>query len=260
MQLFSVNTDFEYVVRKPKQQKICFGSGQSRDTSKKGASPFMKYYILEDDPNIGPGCYNILESFNAIKTKPCSHSISKKGYSGLARFGKSTDYLEEYPSPSNYNVSSFPKHVKLQKYPFGSTSERKGIYVNKNPGSGMYVSKEIKGITFQHSFGGRVKMQLGVDLKCCSRNTDTCKMCGKKPTGDYWHLNNKIFLCRMCMTREFQEQVKFKKRELELFRKIRDCSGIHIHEGTDAKIWLMHPAIIKQWTRRETYLSAYLKD
>lgn len=82
----------------------------------------------------------------------------------------------------------------------------------------MYVSKEMKGVTFQHSFGGRVKMQLGVDLKCCSRNTDTCKMCGKKPTGDYWHLNNKIFLCRMCMTREFQEQVKFKKRELELFR------------------------------------------
>ncbi|XP_072754801.1 uncharacterized protein [Anoplolepis gracilipes] len=243
MQLFSVNTDFEYVIRKPEKQRICFGSGQSRDTSNKGASPFMKYYILEDNPNVGPGSYNVLESFNSIKTKPCSHSISKKGYNGLARFGKSIAYVEDYPSPCEYNVPSFPKHVKSHKFPFGSTSERKFFHVNKNPG-----------------FGGRVKMQLGVDLKCCSRNTDTCKICGKKPIGDYWHLNNKIFLCRMCMTREFQEQVKFKKRELELFRKIRDCSGIHIHEGTDAKIWLMHPALIKQWTRTETYLSAYLKD
>lgn len=69
MQLFSVDTEFEYVIRKPEQQRICFGSGQSRDTSKKGASPFMRYYILEDNPNIGPGSYNVLESFNAMKTR-----------------------------------------------------------------------------------------------------------------------------------------------------------------------------------------------
>lgn len=82
---------------------------------------------------------------------------------------------------------------------------------------GMYTVKKKVGITFQHSFGGRVKMLRGVDLKCCSINTDTCKMCGKRQTGDYWHLNNKIFLCRACMTKEFQEQAKFKKKELELF-------------------------------------------
>jgi len=82
----------------------------------------------------------------------------------------------------------------------------------------MYVTKEMKSIVFKYSFGSRVKMQLGVDFKCCSRNTDTCKICAKTPMGDYWHLNNKIFLCRMCMTKEFQKQVKFKKKELELFR------------------------------------------
>lgn len=76
MQLFSVDTDFEYVIRKPEQQRICFGSGQSRDTSKKGASPFMRYYTLEDNPNIGPGSYNVSESFSAIKTRVQTFIIS----------------------------------------------------------------------------------------------------------------------------------------------------------------------------------------
>lgn len=82
----------------------------------------------------------------------------------------------------------------------------------------MYISTEMKDITFQHSFGGKVKMQLSVDFKCCNRNTDTCNICNKKPVGDYWHLNNTTFLCRPCMTKELQEQVKFKKTELQLFR------------------------------------------
>lgn len=69
MQLFSIDTDFEYIIRKPKQQRICFGSGQSRDISRSGASPFMRYYTAEDYRNVGPGSYNTLKSFNAIKTR-----------------------------------------------------------------------------------------------------------------------------------------------------------------------------------------------
>ncbi|EFN75340.1 hypothetical protein EAI_06123, partial [Harpegnathos saltator] len=61
--------DFEYVIRKPKQQRICFGSGCPRDTSKKGMNSFMRYHTAEDYPDIGPNSYNILESFNAIKTR-----------------------------------------------------------------------------------------------------------------------------------------------------------------------------------------------
>ncbi|XP_032682958.1 uncharacterized protein LOC116849682 isoform X2 [Odontomachus brunneus] len=254
------DTDFEYVIRKPEQQKICFGSGCPRDTSKKGMSSFMRYYASEDYPGIGPATYNVLESFNAIKIKPCPCSFSKKGYSGIARFAKPVVHVDDYPSPSEYNIISFPKLVKPQKHPFASTSERRVLDINKNPGPGMYVNKEIKSIMFQHSFGGTVKMQLGVDLKCCSRNTDTCKVCSKEPTGDYWHLNNKTFLCRTCMMKEIQKPMKFKKKDLKLFRKIRDCSNIHIHEGTDAKIWLMHPVAVKQWIRREAYLTGYLKD
>lgn len=65
--LFSIDTDFEYVLQKSKQQRICFGSGQSRDTSRKNS--FMRYYTLDNYPNVGPSSYNILESFDAIKTK-----------------------------------------------------------------------------------------------------------------------------------------------------------------------------------------------
>ncbi|KYM98584.1 PREDICTED: uncharacterized protein LOC108777415 [Cyphomyrmex costatus] len=259
--IFPIDTNFEYIIRKSEPQKICFGSGQSRDTSRNNLNFFMRYYTAENYSNVGPGSYNVLKSFNAIKTKPCCYSISKRGYSGLARFAKPityNTYMKDYISSSDYAV---PKQIKTQKYPFLSTNKKRIFDTNKNPGPGTYNgSKEIKGIIFEHSFGSRVKMQLGVDFKCCNRNTNICKICGKTPTGDYWHLNNKIFLCRTCMIRECQEQTKFKRKKLELFRKIRTCSSIHIHEGTDAKIWLIHPIALKQWTRRETYLSAYLKD
>lgn len=69
MQLFSIDADFEYVIQKAEQQRICFGSGQSRDTSRTGMSPFMRYYTTEEYSNIGPASYNVLESFNAIKIK-----------------------------------------------------------------------------------------------------------------------------------------------------------------------------------------------
>lgn len=60
-------------------------------------------------------------------------------------------------------------------------------------------------------------MKLGVQFKCCSNNTDVCKICGQKPEGDYWHCNNKIFLCRPCMADAFQKQSKYKREELNRF-------------------------------------------
>ncbi|KAG7198213.1 hypothetical protein KM043_005621 [Ampulex compressa] len=252
--------DFQYVVQMQKPQKICFGSGCLRDTSRQGMSPFMKYYTLEDHPGIAANSYNVLESFKTFNTKPCMHSISKRGYSGIARFGKQVQYGDDYPSAFDYNICTFPKQVKKLKYPFASTSKRETLPVNKNPGPGMYVDSEKREIKFEHSFGGRVKMRLGTDFKCCSVNTDVCKLCGKKPLGDYWHLNNRLFLCRICMTKEFQEQGQFKRVELKCFNKIRDCSSIHSHEGTNAKMWLMNPSDVAKWIRREAYLAAYFKN
>nr|XP_012136640.1 PREDICTED: uncharacterized protein LOC105661993 isoform X2 [Megachile rotundata] len=250
---------FQYVLQKQEQQKVCFGSGCPRDTSKAGMSPFMKHYTLEDYENVAPNSYNVLQSFQAIKTKPCSHSISRKGYSGIARFSTKILLKHTSPSPSDYNISRFPKQVHESKHPFESTSSRGKFIDSGIPGPGMYVSIKEPCHKFYHSFGGKMNMKLGVDLKCCSKNTDVCKICNKKLTGDYWHLKNKLFLCRSCMNKEYETQTTYKRRELQQFRKIRDCSNIHRHENTMAKIWLMHPSDIAKWMHREAYLSTYLK-
>ncbi|CAL7937127.1 unnamed protein product [Xylocopa violacea] len=186
-------------------------------------SPFMRYFILEDYPNIAPNSYNVLESFKAIKTKPCSHSISKKGYSGIARFSKKPILKNHYPSPSDYSAFIFPKEVQKLKYPFKSNNKKQILVGNTVPG----------------------------------RNTDLCKICGKKPFGDYWHIKNEIFLCRSCMNKEFETEHKYRRRELKQFHKIRDCSILHQHGTTTAKMWLMHPTLVAEWIRREAYLSSY---
>ncbi|XP_076394563.1 uncharacterized protein LOC105661993 isoform X4 [Megachile rotundata] len=160
---------------------------------------------------------------------------------------------------SRYFKSWFPKQVHESKHPFESTSSRGKFIDSGIPGPGMYVSIKEPCHKFYHSFGGKMNMKLGVDLKCCSKNTDVCKICNKKLTGDYWHLKNKLFLCRSCMNKEYETQTTYKRRELQQFRKIRDCSNIHRHENTMAKIWLMHPSDIAKWMHREAYLSTYLK-
>lgn len=259
-----VNTDFEYIIRKPKQRRICFGSGQSRDTSRSGA----RYYTAEDYPNVGPGSYDVSDSFNAVKTRvrtftsPCQFNIEK----ALRNLYRSLDLSVDsralvasvkgvtavsLDSPNLSFVWKIVHRHPIASLPFLSLLKRRNIHshlparerssisskiqgtriilcVNDKIYSlestlrrfrpGMYVDKKIKGTTFEHSFGGKVKMQLGVDLKCCYRSTDICKICGKTPTGDYWHLNDKIFLCKVCMTKEFQEQAKFKRKKLESFR------------------------------------------
>ncbi|XP_031839880.1 uncharacterized protein LOC116430213 [Nomia melanderi] len=251
--------EFKYIIQKQEQQQICFGSRCPRDTSKKGMSSFMRHYTLEDYPNVSPNSYNALASYKAIKTKPCSHSISKKGYSGIARFAKQVLHKNDYSSSFDYNIPMFPKQLHEPKYSFKHNSKKRSFGANTIPGPGMYTSAKGGGIAFMHNFGGRVQMKLGVDLKCCIQNTDVCKKCKKQIVDDYWHLKNKIFLCRSCLTKEYETQDTYKKSDLTLFRKIRDCSVIHQHCTTTAKIWLMYPNVVTQWIRREAYLSGYLK-
>ncbi|XP_015117827.1 uncharacterized protein LOC107041687 [Diachasma alloeum] len=254
---------FNYIVEKQEQQKICFGSGKSRDIGlKRGMNAFMRFYVPEDFPNTGPGRYDVLGAFKAVTSKPCAKSFSRKGYGGLGRFAVSITHTEDYPAPCEYNVPSFPAKVKEMKAPFSSTAKRKTFDTNRNPGPGLYrnITPIRRRIIFDHSFGGSVKLRLGVEIKCCKRNTDICGVCDENPIGDYWHLNNRMYLCRGCMTIERQRPRKHTKKELNNFRKIRDCSMIHSHEGTDAKIWRMHPGVIQKWSQKEAYLCSYFKD
>ncbi|XP_033210898.1 uncharacterized protein LOC117168985 isoform X2 [Belonocnema kinseyi] len=249
--------------RRQGQEKICFGSGCSRDTSsKKGMSSFMRHYSLEEYPNVSPCTYNVLDSYNSIHYRPCLSSISRKGYSGLARFRTTVQHNEKMPAPCDYSPSvPFYPEKKEAKAPFSSTLKRRTFLTNKNPGPGAHNPyKQRQTISFNRSFGGRVQMCLPVELKCCSRNTDVCKICEETPFGDYWHWNNQVFLCRPCMIEEGKIHSQFKRNELSKFRRLRDCSRIHSHEGTAAKVWLTHPKEIVKWAQREAYLSSFLPD
>ncbi|KZC12551.1 hypothetical protein WN55_03303 [Dufourea novaeangliae] len=97
-------------------------------------SPFMKYYTLEDHQNVAPNTYNVLESYKAIKAKPCSHSISKKGYSGIARFAKQVMVKDDYPSPLDYNISIFPKQIHKLKSLSKHNNEKRPFNANTIPG------------------------------------------------------------------------------------------------------------------------------
>ena len=43
-------------------------------------------------------------------------------------------------------------------------------------------------------------------------------------------------------------------------QKTRDCSDIHRHEGTRAKIFLVDPATVEKRRRKEAYLAKYFRD
>ncbi|XP_014613304.1 PREDICTED: uncharacterized protein LOC106791853 isoform X2 [Polistes canadensis] len=204
--------DFQYVVKKQERKKICFGSGCSRDMSKRGMTSFMRYYVKDNYENIAPGTYNAMNAFLAIKNK------------------------------NNYFCCQYKSRILNYHRP------------------GTYTPVRKKEIAFEHSFGGRVKMRLGVQFKCCSNNTDICKNCGQKPKGDYWHWKDKIFVCRLCMIDLLQKQSRYKREELNHFSRVRDCSDIHRHDGTDANIWLIHPELLRQRLIKETYLTFYLKN
>lgn len=62
-----------------------------------------------------------------------------------------------------------------------------------------------------------MKMRLGVELKCCQRNTDVCDLCQRKPLGDYWHRLNKSFLCKSCMLKERREHKLYNLTQLKEF-------------------------------------------
>lgn len=87
-----------------------------------------------------------------------------------------------------------------------------------SPGMYKNIDPVKRRILYEHSFGGKVRMKLGVQIKCTKRNNDVCELCCEKPTGDYWHLNNRVFLCRPCMLEERRKLSKHTRLELQEFR------------------------------------------
>lgn len=131
-------SDFEYIVKQQKPQRICFGSGQSRNTAPigKGLSPFQKRTEAELFENITPLTYDGYK-YNSLSYDLLNKCHSTKGVGFLAssapRFPKKSTFIT--PSPSKYSPESDKKRIKESKAVFGSRGPRKfSNYNSISPG------------------------------------------------------------------------------------------------------------------------------
>ncbi|UJR26911.1 hypothetical protein I4U23_008221 [Adineta vaga] len=217
---------------------------------------------LRGVPNLGPGAYNNEEKTNfryVLEQQP----MSRRGYTFNARTEKRKTFEPkiDVPSPDTYqmDLTRLPSTKRAFK-PFNEVSERFKARARSAdiPGPGSYECdvKQNRQIHMLHSFGGRTKLIPAVKTKCVALNTDKCAVCSQTTTGDYYQYRNEI-LCPKCFNFNWQWQEKYKRTYLQAFQKVRDCSSIHDHAGTSAKIQLADDKSTKKLQRKEAYLSLY---
>jgi len=62
-----------------------------------------------------------------------------------------------------------------------------------------------------------------------------CENCQQQPTGDFYQLKSSI-LCSRCFEYNYKWQEKYSRAYLSTFKKARDCSFMHEHDGTTAVV------------------------
>ena len=252
---------FNYVLTPKEKNRIAFGTTAERDVlplRSIGGSKFISHFIREVNPKTDPTRYDSSNAFKKVHEK----ITSKRGVSGLIyttpRFKGSlstTPFLE-------YNLPSYPPEVRCNRYPFNSVMPRFPESGNTNPGVGYYdiLLSGRRKLKFRHSFGGNKIIDTGTDIKCSPEILDTCHKCGFKPKGDYWHLYERTFLCRMCMEEEKETPTLFNIHTLNKFRRMRNCSFMHDHGGTKASISLINKHECQELAKNETYFALYFKS
>ncbi|XP_066247013.1 uncharacterized protein [Euwallacea similis] len=250
---------FDYVVAIKTNQKICFGSTVPRSTNYigKGLSPFQKL-IQPEVFKSGPGSYQTEKYSSALY--PLLNKIrSKKGIGPLASKDKRfKEKVMRTPSPGRYEISQ-TTNTKPSFAPFGMKTEYQ-TNENNNPGPATYDIRKIKRCRrtrFMNNFGNPT-MIYAVETLCVPVPVDTCHKCNELCQGDYWHKDYATFLCHLCWEEERYIKEIYTKEELKEFEKIRNCSFMHDHEGTDAALLKMHPNKIKKKMRLENYLNLYI--
>ncbi|KAG5681116.1 hypothetical protein PVAND_010576 [Polypedilum vanderplanki] len=109
------------------------------------------------------------------------------------------------------------------------------------------------------------------DIICSSKNIDSqCDMCENEIKNVYWK-NSKIhsILCRSCYNDQLLKIKNKSKSANERFRKLdimekeykkkRNCSFFHNHNGTKAHIYILSPKEFKKRRQREDLLNTILK-
>ncbi|XP_049860638.1 uncharacterized protein LOC126354782 isoform X2 [Schistocerca gregaria] len=229
--------DFHYVVSKPKAAKVCFGSGCQRDVMGKPISRHGIQFTTEKFVNIGPASYEV--KIDLLLHKPMSIYGVGPGARKAPRFNIKYPVV---PSPQKYQLKSCIAPSTPAQAPFNSDVQRMKMQVNLNPG-----------------FGGKKRILPHVDVRCVYTK-DECSFCHRHPCGDYWHFKYSEFMCQQCMQ-------KVKKGiahliplgKVDQFRRVRDCSFFHKHQGSEAAVRLMSANKIKQLEVKEAYLSQFFK-
>ncbi|XP_065057997.1 ciliary microtubule-associated protein 3-like [Rhopilema esculentum] len=217
---------------------------------------------LRGQPNLGPGVYNNNE-VSSFVYKIDQKPVSKKGYSlgsrTAPRFNKETN--AGIPGPPSYQPIISKSRKFIQAYrPFQCGSAKlPSLKQDATPGAGAYehqVAKNRK-VQFHGAFGGPQTLKTSITLICHNGDPDICASCLKMPNGDYYRSKSKA-LCRDCyFAKMATSQAKSTKRRKEEFIKVRDCTDVHGHEGTNAKLRLMSEKDIKKLRTREAYMSLY---
>lgn len=255
----------EFLLNNKKDSRVAFGTTLDREllplkTPHTRAGNEMG---LRGVPNLGPGSYNndLVSSFvHSLNQRP----ICKKGYSlGARTASRFRDEDNEIPGPPAYQeIISKPREFSPAEKPFecGATRFPK-IKQDFTPGPGAYqheVRKNRK-MQFHSTFGGPQTLKPSIRTICLKDGKDPCLMCSKELIGDFYMNSKDEMLCRIChqditMTSSNDKQ---QKKFLSKFDKVRDCSDIHSHEGTKAKLRLKSEKDIKKLKTREAYLSLY---
>ncbi|XP_058836097.1 uncharacterized protein LOC131692825 [Topomyia yanbarensis] len=262
---------FDYVIQRPPQAKICFGSTIQREAVPlrgPAKSAIMRRTMSEPTgENLAPGTYDI------TYYRDHSHPVLKlgcsiRGYGPLSatsiRF--KIDDVSHIPAVGEYDTIKKPP-VKQCYSPFGATVPRwVKIKYPAIPGPGTYIQKKRKEIRM-HSFGSKIKIIPATSTVCKTENFDKCYRCDQKPEVDYWkNAKTERSLCRNCMQKEVDEAKYHSKTKsvmvkrlatLRAFQRVRHCSYYHTHDKTTAAVQFASNRDLKQKFRVENYLSMF---
>lgn len=216
----------------------------------------------EHNPNrgvrdVGPGQYeNHIRTAFTNQTKP----MSLHGYVLGARTAQRNFYsaVVRAPSPTHYQHTENPRVRPLFK-PFNQSDKRfKSVNSEYNPGPGAYEHfvQRNRNVQMLHTFGGRTKSVPHVEIKCTIYNMLKCEGCSETPAGDFYSYKTSL-LCSRCYEYNFKWQEKFSRAYLSSFKKTRDCSFMHEHQGTTAVIQKISDKELRKLKQKEAYLSLY---
>lgn len=130
-------------------------------------------------------------------------------------------------------------------------------YFQHRPGAYEFDAIRDRKVKYHGSFGGPQTLITSVTIKCNEfGEPDICNSCQSPPVGDYYEYK-KVHLCRKCYDHYLTTGEKYTRSYLQSFRKVRDCSNIHNHEGTNARLMLKTEKDLKKQRFREAYMSLY---